>query len=168
MIFIFISKEMLRLMKIFERKAEVHSASECWEQPLSREAAEPRQALPATLRCPRAPKGSNRLSAHTEATGLAPRGQGGKIRRKVSGVPLGRAKDPGFLSSHGGAGASSRNTQCSQVSPGPGEKARLQAAPGQAKGWNFPRGLRTWVWNPEKSLPPHPPSNAAALFSKGC
>ena len=81
-------------MKIFERKAEVHSASECWEQPLSREAAEPRQALPATLRCPRAPKGSNRLSAHTAATGLAPRGQGGKIRRKVSGVPLGRGRLP--------------------------------------------------------------------------
>ena len=159
MIFIFISKEMLRLMKIFERKPGsslslrvLGAATQLGSSPLT----EPHQALPATLRCPWAPKGSNRLSADTTATGLAPRGQGGKIRRKVLEVPLGTAKDPGFLSSLDGAGASSRNTHCSEVSPGPGEKARLPAAPGRAKGWNFPRGLRTWVWNPEKSLPPHP------------
>lgn len=157
-------------MKIFEKKPGsslslrvLGAATQPGNSPLT----EPRQALPATLRCPRAPKRYNSLCRHhSHWPGLAPRGQGGKIRRKVSGVPLGRAKDPGFLSSHGGAGASSRNTQCSQVSPGPGEKARLLSAPGRAKGWNFPRGLRTWVWNPEKSLAlhPHPPTPTVMLL----
>ena len=83
-------------MKIFERKPEVHSASECWEQPLSQE-AEPRQALPATLRCPRAPKGFNRLSADTAATGLAPRGQGSKNQKESLRGSPGKSQGPRVL-----------------------------------------------------------------------
>ena len=167
MIFIFIAK-MLRLMKIFERKSSSLSLRVLGAapQPGNSPLTEPRQALPATLRCPQAPKGSDKLCRHhSHWPGLAPRGQGGKIRRKASGVPLGRAKDPGFLSSHGGAGASSRNTMFSSLSRAR-RKGQAPVCARAGQGVEFPQRAENLGVEPRKipRSPPPPPTPTAVLL----
>lgn len=123
MIFTFISKEMLGLMKIFERKPgssrslRVLGAA---TQPGSSPLTEPHQALPAALRCPRAPKGSNRLCRH-HSHWPGSQGIGRQNQKESLRGSLGTAKDPGFLSSLVGQG------------PLPGTPTVLKSLQGQEK-----------------------------------
>lgn len=104
---------------------------------------------PATLKCHWSPQRIPQtlwglwLLLTPQLLGPGPQGQGGENRRKFSGVPLGRAKDPVVMRRPWWGRGLFQEDPGSQALQG--GKARLSSDPGQAERQNFPRRLRTQV-----------------------